>query len=90
VRRYAELQPVFAGPFRVVGARASTDAPSSEMMMAAVVAMPAALGVCARLQVVHWNFLCLLFAHVTFLQSILGCVSSAEYFFHFDQLTAKI
>jgi hypothetical protein len=68
VRRYAGLQPVFAGPFRAVAARASASAPSTEVVMTAVVAMPAALGVCARLQVVHWNFLCLHFAHITFLQ----------------------
>ena len=49
--------------------------------MAAVVAMPTALSVSARLQVEHWNFLRLIFAHITFLQSCLGCVSCAEYFF---------
>ena len=43
--------------------------------MTAVVAMPAALGVCARLQVAHWNFLCLLFAHITFFFSNVWVVS---------------
>ena len=38
--------------------------------MTAVVAMPAALGVCARLQVEHWNFLRLIFAHITFLRNV--------------------
>ena len=42
------------------------------MAMTAVVTMPAALGVSARLQVAHWNFLRLIFAHITFfLQSCL-------------------
>ena len=35
------------------------------MVMTAVVAMPTALGVCARLQVAHWNFLRLIFVHIT-------------------------
>jgi hypothetical protein len=70
VRRYAELQPVFAGPFRAVAARASASAPGAEVVMTAVVAMPAALGVCARLQVEHWNFLRLIFAHITFLRNV--------------------
>jgi len=38
------------------------------MAMTAVVAMSAAHGVSARLQVAHWNFLRLIFAHITFLQ----------------------
>jgi hypothetical protein len=49
--------------------------------MTAVVAMPTALGVCAWLQVAHGNFLRLLFAHITLSSVMLGCVSSAEYFF---------
>lgn len=65
MRLYAELQPVFAGPFRAVGS--STMAPGAEMVMAAAVAMAAALSVSARLQVMHWNFLRLRFAHITFL-----------------------
>jgi hypothetical protein len=44
-----------------------------------VVAMAAALGVSTRLQVAHWSFLCLRFAHI-YLSSVLGCVSCAEYF----------
>jgi hypothetical protein len=66
VRRYAELQPVFARPFRIVLARASSM-PSTEVVMATVVAVPAARGVSARLEITHWNLLCLLFAHITFL-----------------------
>ena len=79
MRRYAELQPVFAGSFRVIGS--STSAPSAEVVMTAVVAMPTALGVCAWLQVAHGNFLRLIFAHITLSSVMLGCVSSAEYFF---------
>ena len=51
------------------------------MAMTAVVTVPAALGVSARLQVAHWNFLRLIFAHITLSSVMLGCVSSAEYFF---------
>ena len=75
MRRYAELQPVFAGSFRVVSAVPSTSAPGPEVMMAAVVAMPAALGIFARLQVAHWNFLRRNFAHtIPFFSQWLGCV----------------
>jgi hypothetical protein len=70
VRRYAELQPIFAGSFRIVGSFASV--PSSEMLMTATVAMPAAFGVSARHQVAHRNFLRLLFVHITFLQVTFG------------------
>jgi hypothetical protein len=83
VRRYAELQPVFAGSFRVIGS--STSAPSAEVVMTAVVAMPTALGVCAWLQVAHGNFLRVLFVHITLpFFSNVGLVSCAEYFFRFD------
>jgi len=89
VRRYAELQPVFAGSFRVIGS--STSAPSTEMAMTAVVTVPAALGVCARLQVAHWNFLRLIFVHITLpFFSNVWVVSVVLIFFRFDELTAKI
>jgi len=68
VRRYAELQPVFAGPFRAVAARGSASAPGAEVVMTAVVAMPTTFGVLRRLKVAHWDFLCLVFAHIAFLQ----------------------
>jgi hypothetical protein len=87
VRRYAELQPEFAGSFRVIGS--STSAPSAEVVMTAVVAMPAALGVCAWLQVAHWNFLRVLFVHITFLRSV-WVVSVVPNIFSLRPLTANI
>jgi len=47
VRRYAELEPVSASSFYVIGA--STTAAKAELVMTAVVTMPATLGVSARL-----------------------------------------
>ena len=64
MRRCAELQVVFAGAFQVVG---TTLASAAEVAMP-VVAMPATFGVFRRLKVAHWDFLRLLFAHITFLQ----------------------
>jgi hypothetical protein len=64
VQRYAELQPVFAGAFHLVVA---TFASGAELAMT-VVTMPATFGVRRRPKVADWDFLCLLFAHVTFLQ----------------------
>jgi hypothetical protein len=80
-----ELQPVFAVAFLVVVARGTLA--STELAMA-VMAMSAAFGVFCRPQVPYWNFVG--FAHITFLQCCLGCVSCAKYFFRFDQLTTKI
>jgi hypothetical protein len=67
VRRYAELQPIFAGVFHVIGA-GGTMASTTELVMTAVVAMPATLGVSTRHEVAQWDFVRFLFAHITFLQ----------------------
>ena len=69
MRCYVELQIVSAGAFHVVGAAtAGTFESAVAMTVAAVAAMPATLGVLARLKVAHRDFFCLLFAHITFLQ----------------------
>ena len=57
--------------------------------MTAVVAMPAALGVCAWLQVAHWNFLRVLFVHITFLRNV-WVVSVVPNIFSLRPLTAKV
>ena len=62
MRRYADLQPVFAGAFHVVVARGPFV--STELAMT-VMAMSAAFGVFRRPKVAHWNFV--LFAHIAFL-----------------------
>ena len=63
----AELQPVFAGTFHVVAASGTSTFTTVQVMAVMMVAMSPAFRVCARLQVAHWNFLRLLFAHITFL-----------------------
>jgi len=83
VRRYAELQPVFAGPFRAVSVVASTSAPTAKLVMPTVVAMPAARDVAAWLQVEHWKFFRVIFAHITFLQSMVGLCSVVLNIFSF-------
>ena len=85
VRCHWELQPVFAGAFHVVVARGPAATTDRAMT---VVAMSAAFSILSRLEVPYWNFV--RFAHVTFLQCCLGCVSCAKYFFRFDQLMTKI
>jgi hypothetical protein len=85
----AELQPVFAGSFRVIGS--STSAPSAEVVMTAVVAMPTALGVCAWLQVAHGNSLSVLFVHITLpFFVVFWVVSVVPNIFSLRTLTAKV
>ena len=79
MRRHAELQ------MAVFAASRSVDVTGASVAMTAALAIStaAALSVFARLQVAHFNFFFLLFAHITFLYlfvwlSVLLVVSGAE------------
>jgi hypothetical protein len=88
VRRYTELQPVFAVAFLVVVARGTLA--STELAMT-VMAMSAAFGVFCRPKVAHWSFLRLIFVHITLpFFSNVWVVSVMPNIFSLRPLTAKV
>jgi hypothetical protein len=81
-----QLEPVFAGAFHPVAACLAATAGSAM----AVMAMSATLSILCWLQVAYWDFLRILFAHITFLASWIWVVSVRRTFLGFGELTLKL
>jgi hypothetical protein len=71
MRRHAELLELDSAPRRI-GTFNPVTAALVLMMTVAMMAVSAALRVLARLQVAHWVFFRLRFAHITFLSLLFG------------------